>query len=166
MASCRNHVPKLVALSLTKLKLKKLLLMNQKLSAAQNDNFKKSLILEPMQILRFGKRYCVHIGEIYKHTKFQIYGPNTRPQNTGQILEFYVSSLLWYIRYAVSSSLGRRALPRSHDNISRDENKIRLGQIFTDPFNSLLPSSKTHWKVSKTLGFRIMSTPLGFSHTP
>ena len=68
------------ALSLTKLiNLKKLLLLNQKLSAAQNGNFNKSLILETMRILRFGKRYCVHIGEIYKHTKFQVYGPNTRP---------------------------------------------------------------------------------------
>ena len=94
MAIFRNHVPKLGASSLTKLKLKKLLLLNQKLSAAQNDNFNKSLILETMRILRFGKRYCVHIGEIYKHTKFQVYGPNTRPVYDWTNLEFYVLSLL------------------------------------------------------------------------
>ena len=34
-----------------------------------------------MRIFRFGKRYCFHKGEIYKHTKFQAYGPNTRPVN-------------------------------------------------------------------------------------
>ena len=43
----------------------------------------KSIILEPIQILRRGKRHAGQIVKIRKRTKFQTHGPNTGLVNEG-----------------------------------------------------------------------------------
>ena len=60
-----------------------MMMLLKKPSTAQNHKLHKSTILEPMRILRRGKRHAGQIVKIYKRTKFQTHGPNTGLVNEG-----------------------------------------------------------------------------------
>ena len=95
----------------------KLLLLKLKPSTAQNCKFNKSVTLEPIRILRYGKRHTFQNGEIFKE-KFQTRGPNTRLVNDGEKLGlrrfeptviYSATFATWYL------SMGQLPFPRSHD---------------------------------------------------